>query len=497
MAGAASQFNALANAPDMPLDLDPSVANGQTTAAPLPPPGNFTPTVPPPSSPQQDAAAAASAAKAKAQAAAAAAANSDQPVAAPTAAAMFTHLANAPDKQLDLEGATAPEQGTGRMLVNSALNAPFSLLAPFGDVLNQGINMATGSVNELTGSKIPALNTDLEPPFKVAPTSEGGRMASQAVSALAQYGLMSPALKVLGPMIGGMVGKGVSQMGELSPSAAPSVAAGGALGQFAADQAPPKYKELANLGGNVVGGSLESVAQSVLGDAASAALRGGGRFGIGPQGGAGAPTVLGNVASKLGFNPKITPGETGIPNTETPIRATASQAEAAVNRVRTDGGPNLAKAINSDPLQAARDDVAARLHAMDFPAPSPDNWDYPKQQIGETEQQYHDRYMDFFDQSIKRGSIGRQYGPPAEENSRTDLLHQLRDLDAAIAQRGNQWERTPGESPTLLQIAPGKPGEQNKLQNLDVEARNKVSNFGNAEFTAQQHAANEAQIASI
>jgi len=455
--------------------------------APLPPVGDFRPSVPPPTSPDQDAAmAAAQAQEAKAsqqQAQAQSIANSSSPAATtPGLLDMLDAGAKGSFKPTTalLEKATpgiGPQQSTGRMLLNSAINGPFQTLAPFGDFVNSVLNLPILGVNAATGTKIPTFSTDLQPPMPVNPSTEGGRMASAAVSNLTGMLPMMGAAKAVSALMPAesMIGNAAKQMGTLPAAAIPSVMAGGAAGQLAADAAPDKYKELANLGANIIGGGAEAFAQHGVAALGSAAAEKLGQYGIG------LPVTL----------------KSGLPEGAPALHATTAQARQATAAVREAGGANLAAAIERDPLMAARDEVAAKLQKLGVEPPASNLWEMPKQRIGQTFGQHIDEYHAYQDQNT-RLPLDSGYGLPSPADSVTDLTQQLHNIDTAIALRGNQYERVPGESPTTLQVAPGQPGVANQLQNLDVTARrNPKGPYGDAAFRAQEQQQNAAQIAAI
>jgi len=446
----------------LPPELAPQAVKPPSSVPPqaLPPVGDFRPSVPPPTSPDQAAAlAAANAQQAKSaqqQGQAQSVANSETPAASTPGLLDMLDAGSrgsfkAPTALLEkTTPGTGPGQSTGRMLLNSAINGPFQTLAPFGNFVNSVLNLPILGVNAATGAKIPTFSTDLQPPLPVNPSTEGGRMASAAVSSVTGMVPMLGAAKAVSALapVGSMVGNAAEKMAHLPLAAIPSVAAGGAAGQLAADVAPDKYKELANIGGNIVGGGIEALAQHGGAALAGATAEKLGQYGIG------LPNTL----------------KAGLPEGVPPVHATAAQARQATAEVRKAGGANLAAAVERDPLQAARDDVAAKLEKLGV-SPSDTNL---------------------------QGMPTQRFGEPAPEGSATDLVQQLRDLDSAIALRGNQYERTPGENPTTLQIAPGQPGVPNELQNLDVTARrNPKGQYGNAAFVAQEQQQNAAHIAAI
>jgi len=473
----------------LPPELAPQTVKPPSSVPPqaFPPVGDFRPSVPPPTSPDQAAAmAAASAQQAKSgrqQGQAQSVANSETPAASTPGLLDMLDAGSrgsfkAPTALLEkATPGTGPQQSTVRMLLNSAINGPFQTLAPFGDFVNSVLNLPILGVNAATGAKIPTFSTDLQPPMPVNPSTEGGRMASAAVSNLTGMLPMMGAAKAVSALMPAesMIGNAAKQMGTLPAAAIPSVMAGGAAGQLAADAAPDKYKELANLGANIIGGGAEAFAQhgaAALGSAAAEKL---GQYGIG------LPVTL----------------KSGLPEGAPALHATTAQARQAAAAVREAGGANLAAAIERDPLMAARDEVAAKLQKLGVEPPASNLWEMPKQRIGQTFGQHIDEYHAYQDQNT-RLPLDAGYGLPSPADSVTDLTQQLHNIDTAIALRGNQYERVPGESPTTLQVAPGQPGVANQLQNLDVTARrNPKGPYGDAAFRAQEQQQNAAHIAAI
>lgn len=323
MGSALAAFDAAVNAPQAPLAMD----SGAPSKAPLPAlPGQvFHPSVPPPTSP--DIAAAENTIPAT---------NAPQ---APTeqsqnlgALAMFDAAANGPPQSLAYlpgKGMNAPQevpdQSIPSMALNSLINGPFATVAAARNAANSVTNWGIGGINSLTGAHIPKFDTNLQPPLPVNPKTEGERMMvaglENASGMIPQLGL----LKGLAPLFkaGSMTANVLSEASKMPAAAWPSVVAGGAAGQLAADQVSDAYKGLAYFGGSLVGGLGQAGGQAIGEQAAGAAAR-----------------TAGNLGMKMPFA-EYPEYSAGLPEGAPGIKATPAQAAAAVQSVREAGGKNL------------------------------------------------------------------------------------------------------------------------------------------------------------
>jgi hypothetical protein len=232
----------------------------------------------------------------------------------------------------------------------------------------------------------------------------------------------------------------VGQLLPMLPTAAIGAeSAPAALGSIARQAIPTVGAAVGSqIGQDIAPPSLQPLA-SVGG-----ALLGGGAAALGQSGLSASLNSIRNALTGNGFGLKQT---VTLPNGDI-IRATPGQQAAAANRLYQAGGENLRQALNNDPLATTLGDLQTRLQSPDV-----------------------------------------QANPELQQ----ELQGRVQAAQTAMASRGSQYERVPGEQPILGQVAP----LPEVLQGQRAAALNPNEQFGGPAFQERAGVQNTARLGAI
>lgn len=290
-------------------------------------------------------------------------------------------------------------------------------------------NLPIKGINALFGTKIPQFKTSN--PLGIQPATSG--LGQDAESAGESIGSLAPMMAGGAALeAGAPAGSSVEAIGKLIktvPKEAILPVGVGGALQKQVENTPEIPPQYRQLAG---------MAANFFGAAgASAAMT---------MGGAIPKSIAGSANAALGIGKKTT-YSAGLPEGES-IAATSGQAQFAANKVRAAGGQKLVQDLNKDPLQDAHGAISDKLEGR---APLDD---------GET---------------------------PAT------LKQQQAAIQTAMAARGSQFERVPGEQPTTAQVSPSL-----GMQSLERTARmNPKGNYGAESFQAGDQQRNAAFVAHL